>query len=120
MSHKIEIVSVNVSEEKGTIKHPVEEIVIDANGIVGDAHAGPGARQISLLSQESIDRFAAEADRQFKPGEFAENITLRGFDLRDVALLDRFKINDAVLELTQIGKACHGDVRKGKLRTQAS
>ena len=109
MSRTIEVVSVNVSEDKGTVKHPVAEIVIDANGVVGDAHAGPGARQVSLLAQESIDRFAAEGDRRFKPGEFAENITLRGFDLRDVALLDRFRIDEAVLEVTQIGKSCHGD-----------
>jgi len=50
-----------------------------------------------------------EADRDFKPGEFAENITTLGIDLTHVNLRDRFKIGGAELEVTQIGKKCHGD-----------
>ena len=38
------IVSVNTSPEKGTVKHPVDEIVLDESGIQGDAHAGTGHR----------------------------------------------------------------------------
>ena len=60
MSSKIKAVSVNISEKKGTRKHPVDEIVIDERGIVGDAHAGPGHRQVSLLARESIDRLLSK------------------------------------------------------------
>lgn len=105
----IEIVSVNISEEKGTVKHPVEEIAIDRHGIVGDAHAGPWHRQVSILGEESVERFAERAGRIIAPGEFAENITLRGLDLNTVAIFDRFKIGGVELEVTQIGKVCHGD-----------
>lgn len=106
----IEIVSVNISEKKGTVKKPVPEINFTSMGITEDAHAGRWHRQVSLLAQESIEKFAAiESDRQFKPGEFAENITTRGIDLTKVNLLDRFRIGDAELEVTQIGKKCHGD-----------
>lgn len=104
-----EIISVNVSTEKGTIKHPYAEVVIDAQGIVGDAHAGYTHRQVSLLARESIDRFARESGRDFAPGEFAENLTTRGLPLGDVAVLDRLIIGDVALEVTQIGKDCHGD-----------
>ena len=76
---------------------------------MGDAHAGPWHRQVSLLAAESIARFGAEAGRTFGPGEFAENITTEGLDLADVSLLDRFGIGDVELEVTQIGKRCHGD-----------
>ena len=103
------VLSVNVSEEKGTIKLPVGEIVIDETGIVGDAHAGPWHRQVSLLAQESIERFGREESRQFNPGEFAENITTRGLNLDEVAVLDRLACGDVLLEVTQIGKGCHGD-----------
>ena len=103
------LVAVNVSERTGTIKTPVERARIDAQGLVGDAHAGPWHRQVSLLAQESIDRFAAAAGRAFAPGEFAENLTTRGLDLADVSLLDRFRIGAVDLEVTQIGKQCHGD-----------
>jgi molybdopterin adenylyltransferase len=109
MSNDTHVVSVNVSTEKGTVKEPVDAIDIDAHGIVGDAHAGPWHRQISLLAQESIDRFSEKMKRDFPPGVFAENITTRGIDLSGVRLLDRFRIGEVELEITQIGKKCHGD-----------
>ena len=75
---QVEVVSVNVSEHKGTVKRPVEQITVDSLGVVGDAHAGHWHRQVSLLSVESAERFAAELGRTIAPGEFGENITLRG------------------------------------------
>jgi molybdenum cofactor biosynthesis protein MoaC len=104
------VVSVNISEEKGTPKTPLAEIAIDGRGVVGDAHAGNWQRQVSLLGQETIDEFVAATGRQTRPGEFAENITTRGIDLRKVSVLDRFEIGDVRLEVTQIGKKCHGEV----------
>jgi molybdenum cofactor synthesis domain-containing protein len=104
-----EVISVNVSTEKGTPKRPVAEVTLDGLGVVGDAHAGPWHRQVSLLGQESIDRFARESGRSVSPGEFAENLTLRGIDLSGVALMDRFRAGPAELEVTQIGKECHGE-----------
>jgi molybdenum cofactor synthesis domain-containing protein len=109
MSRKLEVVSVNISRQKGTVKEPVECITVDASGIVGDAHAGAWHRQVSLLSQESIDRFSEEMGREILPGEFAENIAVRGLDFSEVAVLDRFGFGDVELEVTQIGKKCHGD-----------
>jgi molybdenum cofactor synthesis domain-containing protein len=102
-------VSVNVSTEKGTPKRPVERIVVDGLGVVGDAHAGPWHRQVSLLAQDSIDRFVRDSGRPVSPGEFAENITLGGVDLSAVALMDRLHIGTVELEVTQLGKECHGD-----------
>jgi len=109
MFDQIQVVSVNISVEKGTIKKPVENIVLDRNGIVGDAHAGPWHRQVSLLSQECIDRFIARENRPTAAGEFAENITLTGLDFSRVSPLDRLKIGQTELEVTQIGKKCHGN-----------
>lgn len=107
----IEVVSLNISKEKGTVKTPCDKVIVDERGILGDAHAGKWHRQISMLAQEDIDNFSSiDADnRKFMPGEFAENITTRGIDFKKVSLLDRFKIGDVELELTQIGKMCHGD-----------
>jgi molybdenum cofactor synthesis domain-containing protein len=108
MSQDLEVVSVNVSKCKGTVKQPVECITIDSQGVVGDAHAGPWHRQISLLGQASIDRFAATLGRAILPGEFGENITVCGLDAEGVAVLDRFRFGAVELEVTQIGKKCHG------------
>ena len=106
---QIKVVSVNISEAKGTAKTPAPQIVLTSRGITGDAHAGRWHRQVSILSQEIIDRFAAEHNRPTTPGEFAENITVAGLDLDRVAPLDRFVVGPAELEVTQIGKECHGD-----------
>ena len=75
------VVSVNISEEKGTVKKSVDRIVIDCNGIANDAHAGNWHRQVSILAQEDIYRFQEQMDRKIAPGEFAENITISGIDL---------------------------------------
>ena len=109
MSIKGQVVSVNISKEKGTIKKPAPQIELNNNGILADAHAGPWHRQISLLSQEDIERFSKESGRRIAPGEFAENITISGIDLGNAAVLDSFRIADTQLQVSQIGKECHGD-----------
>ncbi|MEW6653236.1 MAG: molybdenum cofactor synthesis domain-containing protein [Bacteroidota bacterium] len=105
------IVSLNISEEKGTIKTPRSQVEVNEKGIAGDAHSGSWHRQVSMLAQEDIENFSLlDADnRKFLPGEFAENITTFGIDFKKVAVLDKFKIGDVELEVTQIGKKCHGD-----------
>lgn len=106
---KGKIVSVNISEKKGVIKTPRDSIKLDAMGIVGDAHAGAWHRQISLLGTLSVEKFEQKAGRKIKAGEFAENLTIGGIDIMQTAVLDRFTIGDVELEVTQLGKKCHGD-----------
>lgn len=104
------VVSVNVSTKRGTCKEPVPEIAINERGVAGDAHADDWHRQVSLLAVESIERFGQAAGRPFNPGNFAENITTQAIDLLQTAPLDRFRIGPTVeIEVTQLGKKCHGD-----------
>ncbi len=104
------IVSLNISKEKGTTKSSCDQVEVNALGIVGDAHAGTWHRQVSMLAQEDVDRFSSleAGGKKFRPGEFAENITTRGIDFKKVAILDHFKMGEVELEVTQIGKTCHG------------
>ncbi len=102
------ISSLNISIEKGTVKHPVSEITIDEYGIVNDAHRGDWHRQVSLLASEQINAFSQQYGQEFKPGDFAENITTEGIDFREVKLLDTIKNDDVELMITQKGKKCHG------------
>jgi molybdenum cofactor synthesis domain-containing protein len=106
---KIKILSVNISTKKGIVKTPVEKIALNELGIEGDAHAGEWHRQISLLGIESINRFKEMAKREVRFGDFAENITTQGIELVQTKPGDRFIGNDVDLEVTQIGKSCHGD-----------
>jgi len=103
------VISINISEENGTAKKPVGFIAVDEKGVQGDAHSGYWNRQISLLAIESIEKFGKEARLNFKPGDFAENITTRGIALHVTRPLDRLRIGDTEMEVTQIGKGCHGD-----------
>lgn len=101
------VTSVNISEKKGTLKHPVPEIRLKLrHGIVGDAHAGDWHRQISMLAEESIDKMRARLP-QLKAGAFAENINTEGVDLKSLPIGTRLKIGETEVEVTQIGKECH-------------
>jgi molybdenum cofactor synthesis domain-containing protein len=104
----IQITSVNTSDQKGTIKTPVGRIELSHRGIETDAHAGPWNRQVSLLGAESIARFEKAAGRKVRCGEFAENLTTEGMELWKTNPLDRFTCGEIELEVTQIGKECHG------------
>lgn len=105
---KIKVVSVNISEKKGVIKKPVDTIELNDLGVKNDAHSGNWHRQVSLLGLESFKKFETEAGRKIAFGEFAENITTEGVVLYKTSPLDRLIIGDTDLEITQIGKKCHG------------
>lgn len=102
------IKSLNISEKKGTIKTPRKQILLTPLGIEGDAHAGKWHRQVSLLAEESILSFESELGRKIGFGEFAENITTQGFAVHKTKPFDRFVTPEIELEVTQIGKKCHG------------
>ncbi len=104
----MKVISVNISREKGTIKTPAHEITINEKGVEGDAHAGDWHRQVSLLAKESIQKWSRLAGRDTQWGEFAENITTEGITLYETKPGDRIIIGKTELEITQIGKKCHG------------
>lgn len=96
-----------ISECRGTRKTEVPEAKLKRNwGIEGDAHGGNWHRQVSLLSLEKIKEFREKgADVDF--GAFGENLIVEGFDFSSLPVGSRFRIGDAELEMTQIGKECH-------------
>ena len=101
------VIAVCISENKGTQKTEVPSIkLVPEWGIEGDAHAGKWHRQVSLLALEKIEAFR-ERGAEVGFGAFGENIIVEGFDLRNLPVGTRFRIGDALLELTQIGKECH-------------
>ncbi len=99
--------AVCISEKRGTQKKNIESAVfVEDWGIQGDAHAGKWHRQVSLLSQETIEAFKARG-AQITDGAFGENLVVRGYDFTKFPVGTRFACKDVVLELTQIGKECH-------------
>ena len=101
------IIAVCVSEQKGTQKKNVGSAVLKTDwGIENDAHAGKWHRQVSLLSHEKVEQFRARG-AQVDDGAFGENLVVSGFDFKSMPIGTRFRCNDVVLELTQVGKECH-------------
>lgn len=103
------IVSINISEKKGVVKVPVDKATLKINhGIVNDAHAGNWHRQISLLAKESIDKMRERGFDHLKFGDFAENITTEGINVYELPVGTRLTLGESEVEVTQIGKKCHG------------
>jgi MOSC domain-containing protein YiiM len=102
------VIAINISENKGEIKNPIEKGFFKENhGLVGDAHAGNWHRQVSLLGNESIEKMKGVGLDGLCTGKFAENITTEGICLYELPVGTKLKIGEVIMEVTQIGKECH-------------
>lgn len=103
------IIAVCKSEKKGIRKQDVKEGVLKENyGLANDAHADCCThRQVSLLDTSSINKMR-NLSFDVNAGDFAENLTTEGIDLASLPVGTRLSIGEeAILEITQIGKECH-------------
>ena len=103
------IVAISISKRKGIPKTDVQSArLIENHGIEGDIHAGDWHRQVSFLALESIGKMREKGLPNFRPGAFAENITTEFLELPNIEVGTKLKLgNEAILEITQIGKECH-------------
>jgi len=112
-----EILSINISRKKGTVKKPVKKALIQEGiGVKDDAHAEPGPRQVSLMMWESIqkqieliqDNKKKKPKVELSPGSYAENLTTRGIDLSSLKVGDSLLVGKKItLRVSAIGKDCH-------------
>lgn len=110
------VISINISEEKGVVKNPIEKGFFKKDfGLEGDAHGGNWHRQVSLLAEESIDKMKELGLSELTPGVFAENITTKGIILYKLPIGTKLKIGEVVMEVTQIGKECHSGCQISKI-----
>ncbi len=106
------VYSLAVSPERGQLKKEVPQVQVIANyGIKGDGHAGNWGRQITCLARQSVVNMIKEHNTDFLPGDFAENIQIEGLDFSQLGVGVKLKLgNEAVLEITQIGKEDHPSI----------
>jgi len=109
MNNRGRLAAISISKKKGIQKTNVNTArLITNHGIEGDVHAGDWHRQVSILAVESIDKMRNKGLPTLNPGDFAENITTEFIDVPNISVGSRIKFGeDAVLEITQIGKECH-------------
>jgi molybdenum cofactor synthesis domain-containing protein len=106
------VLAVCISSEKGTAKCNIDKAeLVAGHGLSGDAHAGKGDRQVSLLSAQKIKDFRTKALTDKKAGieygDFGENLVVEGIDFSRYPVGTFFVCNEVVLQITQIGKECH-------------
>lgn len=103
------VVAVCRSEHKGTRKQVADAIELRVgSGVAGDAHAGAWHRQVSLLPDEAVDGLRTVLP-DLAPGDFAENVLVRGLDLKALPVGTVLEVGTALVAVTQIGKQCHND-----------
>lgn len=101
------VIAVCISEKKGVQKKNVGSArFIEDWGIENDAHTGKWHRQVSLLSHDRVEEFRARG-AVVDDGAFGENLVISGFDFKNLPVGTKFRCNDVLLEMTQIGKQCH-------------
>jgi MOSC domain-containing protein YiiM len=90
------------------IRVPVDSIrVLEDVGLEDDQKARGGSkRQVNVLSREWLDGMAPLGYRT-APGEFGEQLVVRGFRVEELLPGDRFRVGDeVVLEVTMPRHGC--------------
>ena len=98
-----------IARKKGEKPEPVETLSLNDQGVVGDRHAGPGLRQVSLMSDLVVTRLAGN-DSPVQPGAGDENIAVAEIEHLDLRVMDTLELGSATLEITAIGPkvSAHG------------
>lgn len=102
------VTAVNISEQKGQNKRAVKAgNLIKDFGLEGDAHGGKGHRQVSLITKESVENMKRYDIEGLCTEKFSVNIIVEGIALHEADVGTKFKICNAVLKISAIGKGCH-------------
>ncbi len=104
------VLQINVSPRGGLPKRPVPEAFVTPTGLTGDAvahptiHGGP-RKAVLLIAAETIDDLIAAGYPLFY-GALGENFTTRGIDRRSMRSGQRYRVGEALIELTKLRVPC--------------
>ena len=104
----VRIIRLTRYAEKGLSGETLESASLLAGlGMEGDFHARGGERQLSLLCLETKQWMDAQASIEgLCLGRYKENILLDGMAPADLVPGKRFKIGEAILEISDAPKGC--------------
>src|SRR5690349_17655585 len=118
------VVSVNVGQVRtvqwrgktittGIYKSPIAGTIrVQGVSLVGDEQAdlashGGAVRSVYAYALEDYAWWSQQHGREMHPGEFGENITLRGVDANSALVGERWRIGSAVLQVTVPRVPCY-------------
>lgn len=102
--------SINIREDGGVPKFPVNSAYLGKNNVYGDKqndlqyHGGP-ARAVCLFSLETIVALQKEG-HPIQPGTAGENLTIEGLDWKLMKIGVKFAIGEVEIELTGPAPPC--------------
>ncbi|MQA86767.1 MAG: MOSC domain-containing protein [Streptosporangiales bacterium] len=87
-------------------KRPVPgRVVVGELGLADDeqadrkSHGGPD-QALYAYAREDLDWWAARLGRELRNGQFGENLTVRGIDVGDAAIGERWRVGTVLLEVS--------------------
>ncbi len=110
---KMRLVVLNGEPTKtGIYKYPVEGRVMVADNQVGtdrqadyEVHGGYD-KAVYAYADEDYRRWAEELGQQMQPGLFGENLTTAGIDVTGALIGERWRIGEALLEVSEPRQPC--------------
>ena len=121
MSAQVESVNVGTGNDvqqrgrtrrTGIDKRPVDGPVrVGRLGIEGDRqfdtrHHGGVDQAVYVYAGEDLDDWALRLDRTLTPGSFGENVTVRGMDVNEARIGERWRIGGVVVEVADVRTPC--------------
>lgn len=101
------------SAKTGIFKAPVEgDVNVTRQGLENDAvldrkHHGGVDQAVYVYFSDDYAWWSEQLKRDIAPGTFGENLTMGGVEGRAVAVGDRFRIDEVVLEVTSHRTPCN-------------
>jgi MOSC domain-containing protein YiiM len=99
------VIAVNKADKRGVLKKNVGEGYLrEGWGLEGDAHAGAGDRQVSILPLEAMALVPLTVQATIAADDYTENITIEGIPLEELGIGRRLRIGEAEVVICHIGK----------------
>lgn len=106
-----ELKSVCIKSKQDGLMHSAGQADLIKTGIPNDVHCDGGDYQISILPEEVIEEYVKETGKEFKYGDFGENLVIKGIDYKSLKVGDTISLGDSRFEVTKIG--AHSEKRDG-------
>ncbi len=96
----------------GILKSAIPSARVGADGVAGDwqndrkNHGGPD-RAVCIFSEELYAWLSQEHGIDLQPGSVGENFTLRGIDLQRLAVGDRLRVGQCLVQITKVRVPCY-------------
>ncbi|MEO6472786.1 MAG: MOSC domain-containing protein [Aeromicrobium sp.] len=84
----------------------VHSLGVDADQIADIKHHGGTDQAVYAFSGEEYDYWSSELGRVLTPGQFGENLTMRGIDVDGSRIGDRWRIGTVLFEVASVRIPC--------------